>query len=124
MIHTLTNESVMISGFYHNICRREASQFHVSVSWNRGESDNPAKLYRIRQIVNHPSYDPSRSKLAHDISLIQLAEDIVPNSIINIQPICLPDPIIAESLAGSVATVAGWGRTSSGQQLLSCIMFV
>jgi hypothetical protein len=68
-------------------------------------------MYRINRIVNHPSYDPSKSKVADDIALINLVEEAVWNDLV--KPICLPDPD-ANSFAGTLATVAGWGHDKSG----------
>lgn len=88
------------------------------MAWNRGveENDIPkeAQMYRINLIVNHPSYDPSRSKVAHDIALINLVEETSWNDLI--QPVCLPDSVTStsESFDGMTATVAGWGMLKSG----------
>lgn len=95
--------------------RKEVTQFQVSVAWNRGAHDNSlsdkAQMYRINRIVNHPSYDPSKSKVADDIALINLAQEVAWNDLV--KPICLPDPD-KNSYTGAVATVAGWGHDKSG----------
>ncbi|KAI9559691.1 hypothetical protein GHT06_013696 [Daphnia sinensis] len=93
--------------------RKEATQFQVSVAWNRGENNipNEARMFRINRIVNHPSYDPVKSKVADDIALINLAQEAAWSDLV--KPICLPDPV-KESLTGVMATVAGWGHDKSG----------
>lgn len=93
------------------------TQFQISVAWNRGadasENSLPTKaqMYRINRIVNHPSYDPSKSKVANDIALINLLQEAVWNDMV--KPICLPDAD-ENSFTGTTATVAGWGHDKSG----------
>lgn len=86
----------------------------MSVAWNRGENNiaNEARMFRINKIVNHPSYDPAKSKVADDIALINLAQEAAWSDLV--KPICLPDPV-KEPLTGVMATVAGWGHDKSGR---------
>ena len=101
--------------------RKEAPQFQIFVSWNRltdgiNEISKQAKKYRISRIVIHPSYDPPRSKVANDIALINLVEEVTWNDLV--RPACLPHPDKENNVTGVTATVAGWGVTKSGTKLL------
>lgn len=102
---------------FKNNNRKEVTQFQISVAWNRGadasENSLPTKaqMYRINRIVNHPSYDPSKSKVANDIALINLLQEAAWNDMV--KPICLPDAD-ENSFTGTTATVAGWGHDKSG----------
>lgn len=86
----------------------------ISVAWNRGADSNDiskeAQVYRINLVINHPLYDPSRSKVANDLALIHLIEEANWNDLV--KPICLPNP--SDTFTDMLATVAGWGLTSSG----------
>lgn len=62
--------------------------------------------------MNHPSYDPVKSKVANDIALINLVQETAWNDLV--KPICLPDPV-NQSFNGAMATVAGWGHDKSGK---------
>lgn len=87
----------------------------ISMAWNRGAESNEipkqAQMHRINLIINHPSYDPSRSKVANDLALIELVEEVSWNDLV--KPICIPDST-KETFNDILATVAGWGLTSSG----------
>ncbi|XP_057365453.2 serine protease 30-like [Daphnia carinata] len=95
---------------------KEATQFHVGVAGlNMKARDGTAtsrkgiRLLRVNRIVNHPTYDPVKSKVADDIALIQLDQEAEWNDMV--QPTCLPNPD-KDSYTGMVATVAGWGLTN------------
>ncbi|XP_046643428.1 serine protease easter-like [Daphnia pulicaria] len=68
-------------------------------------------MLRVNRIVNHPSYNPSKSKVADDIALIQLDQEAEWNDLV--QPSCLPNPD-KDSYTG-MTTVAGWGLTNEIQ---------
>ena len=69
-------------------------------------------MLRVNRIVNHPSYNPSKSKVIDDIALIQLDQEAEWNDLV--QPSCLPNPD-KDSYTGMIATVAGWGLTNEIQ---------
>lgn len=69
-----------------------------------GADSQQTKLFRVNQIVMHPSY--VTRQLADDIALINLDGDVQWSE--RVQPACLPNPD-ADSFAGLLATVAGWG---------------
>jgi hypothetical protein len=69
-------------------------------------------MLRVNRIVNHPSYNPSKSKVADDIAMIQLDQEAEWNDLV--QPSCLPNPD-KDSYTGMMATVAGWGLTNEIQ---------
>lgn len=74
-----------------------------------GTARKGIRLLRVNRIVNHPTYDPVKSKVADDIALIQLDQEAEWNDMV--QPTCLPNPD-KDSYTGMVATVAGWGLTN------------
>lgn len=99
--------------------RKEATQFHIGVagvSAKARDGSNAAlkgtRMLRVNRIVNHPSYNPSKSKVVDDIALIQLDQDAEWNDLV--QPTCLPNPD-KDSYTGMIATVAGWGLTNEIQ---------
>jgi hypothetical protein len=69
------------------------------------------RMFRVNRIVNHLSYNPSKSKVADDIALIQLDQEAEWNDLV--QPSCLPNPD-KDSYTG-MTTVAGWGLTNEIQ---------
>lgn len=71
-----------------------------------GADSQQTKLFRVNQIVMHPSY--VTRQLADDIALVNLDEEIQWSD--RIQPACLPNPD-KDSFAGLLATAAGWGWT-------------
>ncbi|KAI9559690.1 hypothetical protein GHT06_013695 [Daphnia sinensis] len=95
---------------------KEATQFHVGVAGlnmkardGTGIARKGIRLLRVNRIVNHPTYDPVKSKVADDIALIQLDQEAEWSDMV--QPTCLPNPD-KDSYTGMVATVAGWGLTN------------
>ena len=65
----------------------------------------------VADIINHPKYDSDT--VDYDFSLLRLAEAVDFESFPHIRPVCLPsDP--SEDYDGFLATVSGWGSTSSG----------
>jgi trypsin len=85
---------------------RRAPQIQVSVAEHNllGADSQQTKLFRVNQIVMHPSY--VTRQLADDIALINLDGDVQWSD--RVQPACLPNPD-KDSFAGLLATVAGWG---------------
>jgi secreted trypsin-like serine protease len=85
---------------------RRAPQIQVSVAEHNllGADSQQTKLFRVNQIVLHPSY--ATRQLADDIALINLDGDVQWSD--RVQPACLPNPD-KDSFAGLLATVAGWG---------------
>jgi len=68
---------------------------------------------KVADIFNHPGYDSD--SIDNDFSLLRLAKHVDFDSYLHIRPACLPqDP--AEDYEGFLATVSGWGTTSSGGQ--------
>ena len=69
--------------------------------------------------VEHPGYKPRNND--HDIALLNLCSPVEWSP--TIQPVCLPDPdtMIKE---GVVATVSGWGTTTSGGKQSTTLMAV
>ena len=65
----------------------------------------------INQINNHPNYDSSTTN--YDFSMLRLATAIDFAAFPHIRPACLPTDD-SNSYAGDIATVTGWGTTSSG----------
>uniref|UniRef100_A0A0P4XXR2 Putative Transmembrane protease serine n=1 Tax=Daphnia magna TaxID=35525 RepID=A0A0P4XXR2_9CRUS len=92
----------------HCVLNRRASQIQVSVAEHNllGADSQQTKLFRVNQIVMHPSY--VTRQLADDIALVNLDEEIQWSD--RIQPACLPNPD-KDSFAGLLATAAGWGWT-------------
>ena len=74
---------------------KEATQFLVGVAGQKPkavDAANAAKAWmlRVNRIITYPFYNPSRSKVADDIALIQLDQEAEWNDLV--QPICLPNP--------------------------------
>ena len=69
---------------------------------------------QLSDIFIHPRYDSAT--VDYDFSLLRLREHVDFDSFPQIRPACLPgDP--SEDYDGFVATVTGWGTTSSGGQV-------
>merc|ERR1711872_51206 len=71
------------------------------------KSDGEQKM-TVKTWTNHPSYNSRNND--NDFAVIQLARDVLFSD--TIMPICMPNP--SANYDNSVATVAGWGATSSG----------
>ena len=100
-------------------CRKEATQFHISVAGLGAKARDGSstgrkgtRMLRVNRIVNHPSYNPSKSKVVDDIALIELDQEAEWSDWV--QPSCLPNPD-KDSYTGMMATVAGWGLTNEIQ---------
>ena len=65
----------------------------------------------IIAIKNHPQYDKQTTN--YDFSLLKLAQSLDFSLHPSIRPICLPEGD-EQTYSGTVATVTGWGTTSSG----------
>lgn len=73
-------------------------------------------IIKPNRIVVHDSYNPSTSKVANDIALIKLEQEVEWSDFV--KPVCLPKPD-GETYSGFSGTVAGWGFTneiSNGKQ--------
>ena len=75
----------------------------------------------VVKIENHPDYNERNTN--YDFALLKLgtAVDFCVQS--HIRPICLP-PDATQTYAGRVATVTGWGTTSSGGNLSNTLQEV
>merc|ERR1712215_589603 len=70
-------------------------------------SDGEQKM-SVRRWTNHPSYN--RNNNDNDFAVIELSSDVRFSD--TVMPICMPNP--SSNYDNRVATVAGWGTTSSG----------
>jgi len=78
------------------------------------DTETVALRVKIARIYNHPGYDAG--SIDNDFSLLRLTKHVDFDAHPHIRPACLPeDP--AEDYEGFLATVSGWGTTSSGGQV-------
>ena len=73
-------------------------------------TDSVADIRPISAITDHPNYDASNN-YAYDVSILTLASPISFSSVV--APVCLPSSV-SPQYTGQLATVTGWGTTSSG----------
>ena len=88
---------------------------HVLVGEHDIEDNIPADRFEVSTINNHPDFHPST--LAYDVSILTLTSYIPFPS--KASPVCLPAPLSGAyseypDYTGQVATVTGWGETSTG----------
>ena len=72
-------------------------------------TDSVADIRTISAITDHPSYQAST--IAYDFSILTLSSPITFNRVMT--PVCLP-AVVSSLYTGQLATVTGWGTTSSG----------
>merc|ERR1712126_69134 len=72
-------------------------------------SDSDANIVTISAINDHPNYNSGT--LDNDYSILTLSSPVTFST--NVAPVCLP-AATSNLYVGSVATVTGWGTTSSG----------
>lgn len=82
------------------------------------DSDDPVRM-AISEIIQHEGW--STVNLDQDFALLRMAYKIDWASNPNIRPVCLPDAN-AGDFAQSMATVTGWGTTSSGGSVSNVLM--
>ena len=73
-------------------------------------TDSVADIRPISAITDHPNYDASNN-FANDFSILTLASPITFSNVA--APVCLPSSSSSQ-YTGQLATVTGWGTTSSG----------
>ena len=73
-------------------------------------TDSVADIRSISAITDHPNYDASNN-FANDFSILTLASPITLSNVA--APVCLPSSSSSQ-FTGQLATVTGWGTTSSG----------
>ena len=83
-------------------------------------TDSVADIRPISAITDHPNYDASNN-YANDVSILTLASPISFSSVV--APVCLPSSV-SPQYTGQLATVTGWGTTSSGGYLPARLMEV
>ena len=83
-------------------------------------TDSVADIRPISAITDHPNYDASNN-FANDFSILTLASPITFSRVV--APVCLPSSV-SPQYTGQVATVTGWGTTSSGGYLPARLMEV
>jgi len=71
--------------------------------------DNSFNRISLSAITDHPGYNGNT--LDNDFSILTLSEAVAFNR--EVSPACLPSDV-SQDFAGQVATVSGWGTTSSG----------
>ena len=76
-------------------------------------TDSVADIRTISAITDHPSYNASNS-WAYDFSILTLCSPITFSR--TMAPVCLPADV-SSLYTGQLATVTGWGTTSSGGSL-------
>ena len=76
-------------------------------------TDSVADIRTISNITDHPSYTGSNS-LDYDFSILTLSDPVTFSK--QMAPVCLPAST-SSLYTGEVATVTGWGTTSSGGSL-------
>ena len=86
-----------------------------------GETDS--LRLKVGKILNHPDYNERTTN--YDFALLKLRTpvDFCAETHMHIRPVCLP-PDATQTYAGSVATVTGWGTTTSGGDLSSTLQEV
>ena len=75
-------------------------------------TDSVADIRSISAINDHPSYDSG--SLEYDYSILTLSDPVTFSR--SMAPVCLPADV-SSLYTGEVATVTGWGTTSSGGAL-------
>ena len=84
-----------------------------------GETDR--LRLRVVKILNHPDYNERTTN--YDFALLKLRTPVDFCAKAHIKPVCLPTDA-SQTYAGSVATVTGWGTTTSGGNLSSTLQEV
>ena len=89
-----------------------------SISWvllgEHDTTDSVADIRTISAILDHPSYTATSASLDYDYSILTLSSPVTFSKLM--APVCLPADT-SELYTGDVATVTGWGTTSSGGSL-------
>ena len=75
----------------------------------------------MAKILNHPDYNERTTN--YDFALLKLRTPVDFCAKAHIRPVCLPTDA-SQTYAGSVATVTGWGTTTSGGNLSSTLQEV
>ena len=81
-------------------------------------SATESKLLRmeVEKIVQHPGYNSKSTNF--DFSLLKMSSSVNFADNPHVRPVCLPRDM-SQSYAGYLATVSGWGTTSSGGDMAS-----
>ena len=97
----------------HCMAGRQAHGLQLLLGEHNYYEENEAASVRmnVAAIVNHPDYDQQLTN--NDFSLLKLAKPLNFGNHPDIRPICLPEGD-DDTYEGDVATVTGWGTTSSG----------
>ena len=90
---------------------RTASDIQVLLG-EHDTTDSVADIRSISAINDHPSYDSG--SLEYDYSILTLSDPVTFSR--TMAPVCLPADV-SSLYTGEVATVTGWGTTSSGGAL-------
>jgi len=86
--------------------------------WNENETD-ATQRFEIAEVIIHPQYATIMG-IDHDVALIRLTTTITFTA--RVGPVCLPTA--GESYSGVLATVTGWGTTSSGGSISATLLEV
>ncbi|XP_044012217.1 venom serine protease 34-like isoform X1 [Aphidius gifuensis] len=94
----------------HCLYGQSTSGFLVVVGEHNTDTANESsatRVYKIRQLVTHPNYDPRRE--INDIAIITIDGVIEFNQFVG--PVCLPFQHYRDSFAGALVSLLGWGTT-------------
>ncbi|GAB0100485.1 uncharacterized protein DMENIID0001_165330 [Sergentomyia squamirostris] len=81
----------------------QVGKYHLNVA------DDSAKEFRVLSVQAHPEYDTSL--LRNDIALLRLSREIRFTN--HIQPICLYNNSVQQTMENHLGTAVGWGHTEN-----------
>ena len=81
----------------------------VAGDHTRSKDEGTEQIFRVREYISHPGFDPFESKSFYDndFAIIKLAKEVKFTKHVN--PICLPQPNSNQNFDSGEATASGWG---------------
>ena len=81
----------------------------VAGDHTRSKDEGTEQIFRVREYISHPGFDPFESKSFYDndFAIIKLAKKVKFTKHVN--PICLPQPNSNQNFDSGEATASGWG---------------
>ena len=81
----------------------------VAGDHTRSKDEGTEQIFRVREYIPHPGFDPFESKSLYDndFAIIKLAKEVKFTKHVN--PICLPQPNSKQNFDSVEATASGWG---------------
>jgi len=81
----------------------------IIVAGSKNSNTVGPQTIRIKDVINHPSYNSATAKSDFDYSIVKLSSPLSFNT--NVKPACLPT---ASFVPGGVAVASGWGSIKTG----------